>query len=380
MNDTTIRIGRRGARRRGPLLACGALLLAAGALASCIVFTGRTGDSIRFPEAAHQGLFSDCGTCHDGVVGHAVDSTTRRALEAACLKCHQEKKSDCGWCHADVASAGRFPDKARHLQFSHETHLERTHGDCDQCHPGAHAAMRGAPADAKAAAAPPEPVMPAHPQCFSCHPMQKFYDRLECANCHQDLARFGLKPYESFTHSVDFVRRGHADLIRVDGNSRVCAQCHAPRFCDECHFTQSGLAPPERLPERVDRDFIHRGDYVFRHPWDARADPASCLRCHARSACEECHDQRGVSERGSLRRSDGFVFHGAGVLTPGSPDFHGTAARRDILACAVCHADGASGNCVTCHSVGQIGGNPHPPGFRSRLDRHGAPVCRLCHG
>jgi hypothetical protein len=67
------------------------------------------------------------------------------------------------------------------------------------------------------------------------------------------------------------------------------------------------------------------------------------------------------------------------VLFPGSPDFHGTAARRDIVSCAACHADGTSGNCVTCHATGQFGGNPHPPGFKSRLNRTGAPVCRLCH-
>jgi hypothetical protein len=221
--------------------------------------------------------------------------------------------------------------------------------------------------------------MPDHPECFSCHEMQGFYDKLECQNCHRELFRFGLKPYEAFTHAADFVRRGHAELLRAGGNAATCAQCHEPHFCDQCHFESSGLLPAERSPERVGREFIHRGDYVFRHPFEARGDPASCLRCHSRETCQDCHDARGISERGADARSDGYQFHGPGVLFPGSPDFHGTAARRDILSCAACHSDGQSGDCVSCHQVGAFGGNPHPPGFRSRLSKTGAPVCRICH-
>jgi len=358
----------RGWRRRAALLA-----LAAAAGASCIVFTGRTGDSIRFPEEAHRDVLGSCDTCHEGVAGHQVDSGTRRALEAACMTCHADQRENCAWCHTDVANAGVLPEKERHLTFSHETHLLRTHGDCATCHPAAHGLEAGPAVAARATA------MPAHPECFSCHEMQGFYDQLECANCHRELARFGLAPYEAFTHSAEFVRRGHGEFMRSTENAAVCAQCHDSKFCDDCHFTSAGLTPPERQPSRVEREFIHRGDYEFRHPWDARADPASCLRCHGRNYCEECHDSRGISESGSLQRTDGYRFHGPGVLFPGSPDYHGTAARRDILSCAVCHADGASGNCVNCHAEGAFGGNPHPPGFKSRLDKRGAPVCRLCH-
>jgi hypothetical protein len=381
---TRWRSGGGRARRRGAL----ALAMAgATALASCIVFTGRTGDSIRFPADKHHDLFKYCSTCHEGITGDKVDAGTRRSLEAACLRCHGDHEKQCEWCHADVDSAGKFPDRDRHLNFSHEAHLKRTHGSCQRCHPGAHGVDvegAGSVEPATPPAAPAEAVvadvaMPAHDQCFSCHQMKDFYERLECANCHQDLARYGLKPYEAFSHSGDFVRRGHGEMLQAGGSIATCEQCHQPKFCDECHFTSTGLAPPERFPEKVDRKFIHRGDYVFRHPWDARSDPASCTKCHSVAQCRQCHDERGVSERGALARTDGFKFHGPGVLFPGSPDFHGTAARRDIVTCAACHGEGASGNCVTCHSVGQFGGNPHPPGFRSRLDRHGAPVCRLCH-
>ena len=146
-----------------------------------------------------------------------------------------------------------------------------------------------------------------------------------------------------------------------------------------CHADDPAMRLWERAPEKVTRTFIHAGDYVHTHMWDLRADPASCMRCHSQNFCSDCHDARGISEGAARGRTDGFRFHGPGVLLPGSPDYHGTAARRDILACAACHTEGTAGNCVECHRAGEFGGNPHPPGFSSQLSRTGAPVCRMCH-
>lgn len=361
-------------RTRWAVATAGALLLFA---ASCIVVTGRTGDSIRFSPAAHADLMQDCDGCHDGIAGHAVDATTRRALEAKCIACHQDRKDDCAYCHTDVANAGTFPYRDRALLFSHETHLERTHGDCEACHVNAHGTVNSLPDPAGHA-------MPKHAECFSCHEMQGFYDQMECRNCHQDLARYGLLPYESFTHAGDFVGRGHAQLLRSTGNVATCAQCHEQSSCDECHFADVGagatrLTPGMRLPEKVHLGLIHRGDYLFRHPWDARSDPASCVKCHSTSYCRDCHDDRGLSAKAALTRTDGFQFHGPGVLFPGSSEFHGTAARRDPISCAACHEDGSQANCTSCHREGAFGGNPHPAGFKSRLNKRTASVCRLCH-
>ncbi len=366
--------------RRRALAFAGALALAVAA--SCIVFTGRTGDSIRFSEAAHAVVMSDCDACHEGIAGHQVDSTTRRSLEAKCIACHEPKRDDCAFCHSDVANAGVLPERERALTFSHETHLERTSGDCAVCHEGAHGL--GSEGAAGAAASTVLPTMPAHAQCFSCHEMQEFYDQLDCRSCHEDLARYGLLPYESFTHAGDFVGRGHGELLRSTGNAAVCAQCHEASSCDDCHFANGGfdalrLPPAARLPEKAHLGLIHRGDYLFRHPWEARADSASCVKCHSPGYCRDCHDERGLSQRAALTRSDGFQFHGPGVLFKGSPEYHGTAARRDPLSCAACHDDGARGNCTDCHAEGAFGGNPHPPHWKSRLDKRGAAVCRLCH-
>ena len=82
---------RRFRRRVAAALATGVAVV----LASCIVFTGRTGDSIRFPEEKHEDLFRYCSTCHEGIAGARVDAGTRRSLEAACMKCHADHKNDC---------------------------------------------------------------------------------------------------------------------------------------------------------------------------------------------------------------------------------------------------------------------------------------------
>lgn len=379
--------------RFGPRLGAvfGATLL--GSAISCIVFTGRTGDELHFPTGPHAKWMEACSVCHAAIDSNQVDSTTRRALEESCFKCHADQRTRCSYCHSDADSAGRFPERERYLTFSHSDHLKRTSGQCNRCHAAPHGSAPAADATtgaaAPAATSPPAATLaladvhptaiPAHPQCFSCHPMRSLYEQLDCATCHRGLFRFGLKPYEEFSHSVDFVRREHADFARIPANATLCTQCHQQSFCNECHAALPLMRPSERHPERVFADYIHKGNYVATHPWEARTDPASCLRCHARSSCEDCHTSRGISERGAKITGTTGHFHGPGVLVPGSSDFHGSAARRDILSCAACHGEGASGNCVSCHQVGAFGGNPHPPGFRSHLNRTGAPVCRLCH-
>jgi hypothetical protein len=57
---------------------------------------------------------------------------------------------------------------------------------------------------------------------------------------------------------------------------------------------------------------------------------------------------------------------------------HGRAARRDPASCAACHGGAGEALCVSCHRVGGVGGNPHPPGFRDARALSDLP-CRTCH-
>ena len=78
----------------------------------------------------------------------------------------------------------------------------------------------------------------------------------------------------------------------------------------------------------------------------------------------------------------GRRVHGADVMKPGTPGFHGNQARRAINRCASCHDQGAQSNCVRCHKVGELGGNPHPTGFswrgQSTACRENV-MCGACH-
>jgi hypothetical protein len=123
---------------------------------------------------------------------------------------------------------------------------------------------------------------------------------------------------------------------------------------------------------------MHRGDFLGRHSVEVAADPASCRRCHGQSFCDSCHQAEGLTAQAKNPRDP----HPAGWSIPGSRDFHGPAARRDIASCAACHDQGARSNCVDCHRVGGIGGNPHPPGFTQRHDRaeiRRTGMCLYCH-
>jgi len=62
-----------------------------------------------------------------------------------------------------------------------------------------------------------------------------------------------------------------------------------------------------------------------------------------------------------------------------APEFHGRAARRDIVACAGCHDQGPATNCIGCHRVGAYGGNPHPRGWMSAGTDRQQGMCRYCH-
>jgi hypothetical protein len=78
---------------------------------------------------------------------------------------------------------------------------------------------------------------------------------------------------------------------------------------------------------------------------------------------------------GESRRSP----HPPGWVGPAPGDnAHGREARRDPTACASCHDGAGQRLCVGCHQVGGVGGNPHPPGWSSRVSLSAMP-CRLCH-
>jgi hypothetical protein len=314
-----------------------------------------------------------CADCHAGI---ATQTALPAALEgpkmAKCGDCHELKlQGKCGLCHARASAPSTYawaPPPGK-LRLSHAAHLGRTKA-CETCHGEVAKTVRLS-----------QIRRPSHPQCLSCHEHRADYRRLRCDRCHTNLREYPLEAIAVFNHEGNWL---HEHKAHGKTNAAACGQCHMERFCDACHSRHNELIPSMRFPERVDRQLIHRGDFVTRHGIEAAATPGTCYKCHAAKQCRDCHRVEGVAETdpsGRRPNTPGARPHPGGWMNPVAPDFHGSAARRNIVTCAGCHDRGAASNCVLCHRVGGAGGNPHPGGtMRGRGgEKTTNTMCRICH-
>jgi hypothetical protein len=271
--------------------------------------------------------------------------------------------SVCVPCHEGERLRGRFARAFDErgvragLRFDHDRHLrlDAVAGQCVGCHGGVVQDGR-----------PPYPDMDG---CASaCH--QAEMDRGACTYCHDARGLRRLVPRTMLRHDAAFARSHGLAATRSDA---VCKQCHAERDCLDCHESSQTLPLAVRAADAAEREMLHPRDFLVRHPLEARAAPASCLRCHTVSSCEGCHLERGISGGHASAVSP----HPGGWIAP-APSLHGRAARRDILGCASCHDQGPATNCIRCHRVGGHGGNPHPRGWRSARNPASG-MCRFCH-
>ncbi len=311
--------------------------------------------------------------------------STHVDADVACLNCHAEipkatklesgvrhvaipespsKQKACSDCH-DTDPKITVPVRTAppRFTFSHADHLPRVGGDCKRCHRQL--------TEVKDVASKRPPME----ACTSCHQHQLEFAQARCTPCHLELR--GYRPETAFKHQGDWLR-SHGALARP--SAETCAQCHDQTYCAECHAAATAPGRPSMIfPERVERTYIHRGDYVSRHMIDAGANPASCRRCHGSPFCQACHELQGLSKFSATTRDP----HPIGWANDrASGHFHGDAARRDISACAGCHDQGAAATCKGCHQVGGIGGNPHPARFLSKRrgeDRSKNSMCLACH-
>jgi len=331
----------RGLLRRKIIAVAGAISIAGGLFFACAhLFTKE--DSILFSHQIHVKQESiECAECHSGGAHKEIPK------EAKCMECHEKVEGKCGQCHKNPKHPQTWQDtRFPGLRFSHETHEGV---GCEKCH-----------ADVLRANRPSETETPRMLQvCMSCH--RRDFRNIDCKRCHADLSENPLRPTRLFSHDADFEKR-HGLLAK--GDHRVCAHCHREEFCGTCHSTLDVLPPDIKFGEKVGAGLIHRHDFITRHSIEARQDPNKCMECHRVEECSSCHLKRKVGG------------HPPDFMNPASPNFHGRAARLDILACAACHDAGSQTNCILCHRVGGAGGNPHPSGFGGDKS-HG--VCKACH-
>lgn len=292
-----------------------------------------------------------CLSCHEGV---RKDGDPRPRPES-CSACHRERTSEV------LERVRTASQRQTSILYSHQAHLEKSElaGQCVPCHGGITEDGVGGG------------VFPEMAKCLSCH--EDGLQAKACSSCHPRPDLKKLVPQTFLRHDQPFFRNHGVASTRHEG---VCEQCHTQSECLRCHDQNQPLRLATAFANEPERPLSHRADFVVRHAIEARQRGATCMRCHTVSYCDSCHVERGLS----ANRAGSLNPHPLGWIGPdtSSPDFHGRAARRDILACASCHDAGPATNCIRCHKVGGHGGNPHPTGWRS-LRSPSDQMCSYCH-
>jgi hypothetical protein len=361
---------------------------------------------IRFSHRLHVGEL-ECVECHKTIAKSLRSSDVNLPAEATCFDCHDvdaaaesppgDPPATCETCHPGYVA--EFPEgvepsethKAKvhppaldfpppNLKFNHKIHLDRGVA-CATCHGDL----------SRVDLATRENALPVMGTCLKCHDGKQAPNA--CATCHltkpdgridtmagdRPLAPAGW--YYGDAHDDRWLH-DHRQVAVTNG--ALCAACHDPKECIDCH---NGVSKPLK---------IHPNNWILTHPISARKNEPDCSSCHrSQTFCISCHEQTGFASRSdgtSDFEARGLRFHpegwvelpGAGGVPPRSPNHHGFQAQRNIRACVSCHTEET---CLTCHSpkaFGALAVNPHPPNFgdsarcRSMLKRNHRP-CLKCH-
>ncbi len=336
-------------------------IFAVVAVAACAGILGlRKPAQSTFPHRAHVVAGVACTRCHAGVATAPENSALHLPDDATCTSCHQKPHDtrSCIGCHTKPPDApggiANLIDARDHLKFAHSKHAAPTSNNCMRCHDGV--------------AQNAEQLRPPMATCFRCHDKDAERDGRRCDACHIGLVESKTLPATHLAHDGDWIREHGA---RAASSGELCESCHQQAFCASCHGTTAPALPAARRFADPLTPTIHRAGFASRHALEARSDPGACATCHQPDRCASCHVDRGVA--GSAGRNP----HPAGWVGV-TENRHGREARRDPAACASCHGGAGESLCVSCHAVGGVGGNPHPPGFSSRLPMTAMP-CRMCH-
>jgi hypothetical protein len=353
------------------LAAAAAAALLAGCTARDARPAARADPPFAFPHGPHVEGDVDCLLCHASIA--KATALEARVRHVALPKKLQEP---CSGCHETLPRLAPSPrTREFDVRMDHAAHLARPGVKCTSCH---------AELPDTGQAVPPPVSMNA---CTACHVHQKAFAEARCTPCHVDMRKLE-KPLQAFAHQGDWPRL-HGQLARP--SAETCAQCHDQTFCADCHAATTAPGKPSLIfPEELKRDFIHRGDFVSRHMFEADASPASCRRCHGSQFCDACHTQQNWTQRSAVTPHNNPHPQGWGTPpSPGAKPRHAAAARANVVACAGCHDHGADSICVQCHRQGGIASDPvarpngpHPSSFVRRHqgdDKAKNAMCLACH-
>lgn len=265
-------------------------------------------------EVALETPMTQCTQCHAGFkeinpsAGMKIDHEAHKAEGIACTICHNRV------AHKETGELILASSK-KHVDFMQ---ME----GCFRCHSQ-------------------EPGAKAPGTCSACHTE----DFNLVPSSHADPAFY--TPYGDSTGHAEMAREDQARLAEVEAEEAAastaeepsaekaedelkpieevsyCGQCHAQKFCDDCHGTE--------IP--------HPAKFKEDHKNAALKHPEECGRCHANSKkeaattefCSDCHHKVGNTAK------DWFPQHP-------------TYAKKDVKACLKCHT---TMYCETCHVSGQ---------------------------
>ncbi|ADH86936.1 hypothetical protein [Desulfurivibrio alkaliphilus] len=257
-------------------------------------------------------------------------------------------------------------------------------------------------------------VFPGSP-CITCHLPDTptiTPERRSCLQCHdQEFTELVHFPGMVNTHGPLW-GFNHGPFAKNKSRQFDCAGCHQQNYCLNCHVQ----GPAQEMGKFGGSLLnVHRSDFRVSHPIAARTNPRLCASCHEPASCNECHsdfrrrgdiragspshrrtfnlgldgDIAAIHEQfrgeGSLQRCDDC--HRSGTVTPTMHAWgrdHAREARRNLQTCQACHPSGDT--CIQCHSAksGPGGINPHGSDWSSarakRLERaSGGATCIRCH-
>ncbi|MCL4500180.1 MAG: NapC/NirT family cytochrome c [Chloroflexi bacterium] len=153
----------------------------------------------------------------------------------------------------------------------------------------------------------------------------------KCSTCHT--AGFDLKPkgheQYSWLHPVNGQRAAHSREAKA--NLQYCKECHAQKFCQDCHGLET-MPHPESFKVAVNGR--------AQHAEIGQANPQVCRKCHTQeNFCTACHHK------------DGYSATTPWVGAKGTPMAHpGVVKTKGAETCFKCHDERF---CSSCHTQGQ---------------------------
>lgn len=352
---------------RSHIVAALALLFAAtGCMQVKNVLGIHTDDNHPFEHRQHVTEGIACTVCHQGIPEAGEEGELHLPDKTVCMDCHEDPHdtNECSDCHGLDFTTTRVGMAKHYLRFQHSEHLmlPETSGNCARCHQDVRHS-KGT-------------LLPKMGVCLSCHAHEDSFDHADCDGCHQNLKAEMPQPQSHIVHGPNYAEQHSADAA---ANRALCETCHSQSQCASCHGVNVAALPARLNFDRPQLGGMHRAGFRSRHGREALADGAMCVTCHTENSCNDCHAEVGLAA-GAGGIGTGRNPHPPGWLSlGGGGGEHGVAARQDPVSCAGCHGGAGEQLCVDCHRVGGIGGNIHPPGFDSSLDRRADQPCVQCH-